>query len=110
MKGSKTEPPAIGRRAFFTNVFSGHLKPDAATPVDLAEGQIEVAIIDQKSCMAWNKTMCYTCVDRCPERAIKMQGLFNPVVDQVSCKGCHQCAPDCPTQAITMEIHENECI
>lgn len=60
--------------------------------------RIELAI-DQ--CLAWNKTLCYSCKDACEARAIVYQGLFYPEI-QENCTHCGFCALRCPTQAISL--------
>jgi ferredoxin-type protein NapF len=53
------------------------------------------------SCLAWNKTMCMSCLDVCNEKAIKFSALFYPKIELASCTACGFCISRCPSNAIT---------
>lgn len=56
--------------------------------------------IAQTSCLAWNKSICYSCKDVCPQE-IQYLGMFYPQI--ISCNGCGLCISRCPSNAIKME-------
>ncbi len=56
--------------------------------------------IDTNSCLGWNKTMCFSCKDVCPENAIIFSGLFKPEILQDRCRACGFCVKPCPVHAI----------
>ena len=57
------------------------------------------ARVDIESCIG-----CGVCVLQCPERAIALMSLPEPVavVDRVRCDGCGLCVEICPTDAIEL--------
>jgi len=61
-------------------------------------------IINPKTCLAWNQTMCFSCQDICEENAIIYKGMFNPVIDLEKCTACGFCISVCPTYAIDVKI------
>ena len=56
--------------------------------------------IDILGCLAWNGTICYSCVDVCNDKAIKHFGMFHPEIDQSACTSCGFCLGVCPVQTI----------
>ena len=61
-------------------------------------------IINTKKCLAWNKTVCFSCQDICQENAIIYNGLFNPYIDIQKCTSCGFCISVCPNDAIEVKI------
>jgi len=66
-----------------------------------------------ESCMAHNKTICFSCKEPCIDDAILFNGMFNPIIDMERCTGCGFCLNRCPTNAIifepqTLKEFENE--
>jgi len=61
-------------------------------------------IINPKTCLAWNQTMCFSCQDICEKNAIIFKGMFNPVIDLEKCSSCGFCISVCPTYAIDVKI------
>ncbi|CAM2780898.1 4Fe-4S binding protein [Helicobacter burdigaliensis] len=60
--------------------------------------------IDALKCLAYQKTMCFTCKDICQsitekKDVILFTGMFYPVIEE-SCIGCGFCISACPTYAI----------
>jgi NAD-dependent dihydropyrimidine dehydrogenase PreA subunit len=55
------------------------------------------AEIDTRVCLAWNRSVCWTCYDACPLQgsALKLTA-GRPVVDTTACSGCGQCEFACP--------------
>lgn len=68
---------------------------------DRTKEQTQVRMkISVASCLAWNKSICYSCKDVCPKE-IKYLGMFYPEI--ISCNGCGLCLSRCPSDAIKME-------
>jgi ferredoxin-type protein NapF len=65
-------------------------------------------IIDTKSCVSWNQTICFACSDVCEYDAIKFHGLFNPVVYDEVCVGCGFCVGVCPSDSILVMIKKQK--
>ena len=61
-------------------------------------------IINPSKCIAWNKTVCFSCQDICEENAIIYKGMFNPVIDLEKCTSCGFCISVCPTFAIDLQV------
>ena len=61
-------------------------------------------IINPSKCIAWNKTVCFSCQDICEENAIIYKGMFNPIIDLDKCTACGFCISVCPTFAIDLKI------
>ncbi|MEZ0322857.1 MAG: ferredoxin-type protein NapF [Hydrogenothermaceae bacterium] len=59
-----------------------------------------VTTINTDKCLAWNKTMCFSCRDYCIDDAIKFKGLFNPEIISSKCTNCGFCVISCPVKAI----------
>ena len=57
-------------------------------------------VINPKLCLAWNNTICFSCLDICPERAILFKGVLNPVIDYDKCTNCGFCISVCPSNSI----------
>lgn len=64
-----------------------------------------IADINPLSCLAYHKTICYSCRDVCREY-IHFSGLFFPEISQ-DCTGCKKCLDICPHNAIFLK--EIEC-
>jgi ferredoxin-type protein NapF len=64
--------------------------------VEWKRGQIGVAMIDPRSCLAWRGVVCGSCGDACPEGVIQFTGLWNPIVEEGGCTGCGFCLSVCP--------------
>ncbi|KEA46218.1 4Fe-4S ferredoxin [Campylobacter mucosalis] len=58
--------------------------------------------ISTSSCLAWNETICYSCMDACRYKAIDFFGVFRPLVNS-KCIGCGECVGACFKGSITME-------
>lgn len=59
------------------------------------------AKINVNSCLAWNDTVCYNCLDVCKYKAIEYFGVFRPVVNQ-NCIGCGECVGSCFVKSINL--------
>lgn len=52
--------------------------------------------IDTTRCLAWNRSFCTTCVERCPvPGAIRLIAQM-PQVNPSRCDGCGMCVDRCP--------------
>ncbi len=62
------------------------------------EVRMGTAVIDTKTCLAWQGTLCRSCFDDCPifDEAIKMDDKLQPVVVKDKCIGCGVCENVCP--------------
>ncbi len=73
-------------------------------PVDV---RIGLAVINESSCLAYNRTMCRACWHACPypNQAIVYDDMLRPVVNAEACTGCGLCEHGCPmeTKAITIK-------
>lgn len=80
------------------------LKSEEPKTVQAEDNRPKKAIIQGRHCLAYQRSFCSTCVERCPvEGAIKSEmGIPQIVVDH--CTGCGICAEVCPapTNAILM--------
>ncbi len=65
------------------------------------------ASIFQTMCLAWNLTLCNSCLDACEVRAIKFEGLWKPVILSDKCNGCGFCISICVGKAISIQPIQN---
>ncbi|MBA4150236.1 MAG: 4Fe-4S binding protein [Verrucomicrobia bacterium] len=89
---------AISRR----DLFSGFLRraKNIAHPKDeIPEAkpvEARVAIVQGRFCLAYQKSFCSTCIERCPvEGAITLRDNY-PMVNAELCNGCGICHELCP--------------
>ena len=94
----------VSRRDWFRSLLPSAPKAPAA-PVETVEAAPtgpQVAVISGRNCLAYQRSFCSSCVERCPvEGAITShQGL--PRVNADACTGCRICYDVCPapTKAI----------
>lgn len=57
------------------------------------------AVIDKETCVA-----CGSCVDVCPQGALRIYKGCYAQVDEALCVGCGRCARECPASAIQVEV------
>lgn len=60
-----------------------------------------LAKINVNLCLAWNNTMCYSCMDVCKYLAIEYFGVFRPVINE-KCVGCGECIGSCFLKALNL--------
>jgi len=60
--------------------------------------------INEKNCLSWNGTMCFSCKDPCLEDAINFKAMFMPSIDVSKCTACGYCIGKCPTSAIDIKV------
>lgn len=60
-------------------------------------------IINNKNCLSWNATMCFSCKDPCLENAIDFKAMFMPTIDSSKCTSCGFCISRCPTYAVDIK-------
>jgi len=65
------------------------------------------AIIDKKTCLPWQGTLCRSCYENCPvfNEAIVMDNQLRPVVDQKKCVGCGICENVCPVDPAAIAVN-----
>jgi len=56
------------------------------------------AVVNREECVS-----CGTCVEECPEEAIKLDDEEIAVVDPEKCTECGTCVEACPSEAIHIE-------
>lgn len=71
--------------------------------VEYKKEKIAQMIINPNKCIAWNKTICFSCYDICEENAIIYKGMFNPVIDLDKCTGCGFCVSVCVANSIEIK-------
>lgn len=59
-----------------------------------------VAVINERSCIAWDWKGCTVCVDACPQEALTLNQDRRPVVDDSLCDGCGLCELICPSTSL----------
>ncbi len=59
-----------------------------------------IAVVDKKSCIAWDWIGCTACIDACPQDAIHLDDKSRPVVDDEACDGCGLCELICPNTSL----------
>lgn len=97
--------PELSRRDWFRVWLpTGKSSESDATPVEDTPATPQVAVISGRNCLAYQRSFCSSCVERCPvEGAITtQQGL--PRVNPDACTGCRICFDVCPapTKAIIL--------
>ena len=58
--------------------------------------------INVASCLAWNDTICYNCLDACKFKAVELLGVFRPIINQ-NCVSCGECFDVCFKNSLEME-------
>jgi Pyruvate/2-oxoacid:ferredoxin oxidoreductase delta subunit len=106
---------SLSRRELFSCLFrplqARQDLPPAPAPTDrrpraqaLAPGQTAVAVVQGRFCLAYQRSFCSTCSERCPvPGAIRVENGL-PRVDSEHCTGCGVCQELCPapTNAILL--------
>ena len=70
-----------------------------------AELPPEVVVrIKTGDCLAWNRSFCSTCFERCPEKGSIVLAAARPVVDEDRCTGCGICIQVCPAPVLAIEV------
>lgn len=59
-----------------------------------------IAVVNERSCIAWDWKGCTVCVEECPQEAIALDELNRPVVDTALCDGCGLCELICPSASL----------
>jgi len=65
-----------------------------------------LAKIDNKTCLAWQGTLCRSCYDECPifNEALIMDAELRPVVNDKKCTGCGICESVCPVDQAAIVV------
>lgn len=64
------------------------------------EAAVAGIALESRRCLAWRRTICSVCAERCAENAIVFSGLFAPRVHDERCTGCGDCVAVCPAGAL----------
>ena len=56
--------------------------------------------LDFTTCLAWNSTLCQSCMNTCEVDAIFFAGLKNPNIRKDACTRCGMCIASCPVKSI----------
>ena len=59
-----------------------------------------IAVVNERSCIAWDWKGCTVCVDECPQDAIALDEQGRPLVDDALCDGCGLCELICPSSSL----------
>ncbi len=100
MAGEKRQ---FSRRDFFSN-FLKHAREDAEEPSKPAVStvgseevdELRVAVIQGRYCLAYQKSFCSVCSERCPEPGAIITEKGIPRIEADACTGCGICHDVCP--------------
>ncbi|BDE97867.1 4Fe-4S dicluster domain-containing protein [Raoultibacter timonensis] len=59
-----------------------------------------IAVVNERSCIAWDWKGCTVCVDECPQDAIALDEQGRALVDDALCDGCGLCELICPSSSL----------
>lgn len=98
------------RRAFLTGGFFTRDGRErlAAEYVDSGFSPLGAVSLDQTSCLGWQRMICLSCRDACPENAIRLRANLEPRIDAGSCTNCGKCSPVCPVGAIRIGLWDGQ--
>lgn len=93
----------FSRRDFFSN-FLKHVREDAEersepTVSETGSGEpddLRVAVIQGRYCLAYQKSFCSVCSERCPELGAIITEKGIPRIEADACTGCGICHDVCP--------------
>lgn len=89
---------ALSRRELLSNLLAPFTRARSARRVDtdLTVRAPDVAVIQGRYCLAYQRSFCSTCVERCPvPGAITVENGI-PRVNASACTGCGVCHEVCP--------------
>lgn len=88
------------RRGLFTSLVDR--VRDMAAEVTAEERR--VAVLRERNCLAWQRSFCTVCTERCPEPGVITLKRGRPKIDISGCTGCGVCVDVCPAplKAIAM--------
>ena len=67
-----------------------------------------VVRVRQHSCLAWQRSFCSVCVERCPVPGAILVAQGRPRVDPARCTGCGICVAACPAPINGFDIVPHE--
>lgn len=76
--------------------------PRSVLEVEAGVGIRGRLLLDRGDCLAWHRTLCTSCDERCPEDAILSPAGLEPIVQTDLCNRCGQCVGSCPVGALTV--------
>jgi len=94
-----TNREPLSRRQMFAKVFEpfrAALETAQTTSASRSTERLKVAVIQGKHCLAYKKTFCSTCYERCPEAGAIAVNQGIPQVMPQLCTGCGICHEVCP--------------
>lgn len=90
-------PPQMSRRELFGNLLRPwKLVTDAQDHASEKFDGPMVAELNQGACLAYQRSFCSSCVERCPEDGAITKNLGRPEFFQDACTGCGICLDVCP--------------
>ncbi len=69
---------------------------------DLPGGIQGRLVLDTDQCLGWRRTLCLTCAEICPDKAVEAPVGLEPEVDAALCTRCGLCVAVCPVDALTV--------
>jgi Pyruvate/2-oxoacid:ferredoxin oxidoreductase delta subunit len=92
------ETSSVGTPELAREPIARDLPPARAQKVD---GVVRVL---EQHCLAWQRSFCTVCSERCPEQGAIVLDLARPRVVASACTGCGSCIQVCPAPINAFEI------
>ncbi|WP_083912892.1 4Fe-4S binding protein [Rubritalea marina] len=91
------------------DLFESFLKPwkgGHAEPAETSDDQdmAGVAILNEEHCLAFQRSFCSSCRERCPEPGAIVASMGKPIFQAEHCTGCGVCVEVCPAPLSAITI------